>query len=130
MNIIREMIFNRKLIDIEAFQIECWLNIFLIKFEWWWLFHWRTSRYSKINLLDPRAEETIKKAYNRVLRTSEKLYIYKQVISKNSNKRNSIWLPTFRNCNKIYCKVNRGSTFEYDKPGIKYKYNFNDFFIN
>ena len=81
LNTIREMIFGKKLFDIQASEIESRLNKFWLNMNnedslAEWLDDW-----SVIDPIYPSAEVTIKERCKRQrLSTSEKLYIYKQIV--------------------------------------------------
>ena len=81
LNTIREMILGKKLFDIQASEVESRLNKFWFNMNnedslAEWLDDW-----SVIDPIYPSAEVTIKQRCKRQrLSTSEKLYIYKQVV--------------------------------------------------
>ena len=81
LNTIREMIFGKKLFDIQASKIESRLNKFWLNINnEYSLAEWLDD-WSVIDPIYPSAEVTIKQRCNRQrLNTSEKFYIYKQVV--------------------------------------------------
>ena len=92
LNTIREIIFGKKLLDIQASEIESRLNKFWLNMNNGdsfddWLDDW--------SLIDPiylSAEVTIKQRCKRQrFNTYEKLYIYKQVVDLNTPIKEILW---------------------------------------
>ena len=82
LNMIRELVFNKRLIEIEASQVEYRLNKFWLGLSDDDSITGKLHGYSSVEQVYSRVEETLKRRYKRQrLSTSEKLHIYNQVVN-------------------------------------------------